>query len=122
MLRGIRGIELAAGALGVISGVAVMLPIWLGGLIAPQSVIADLLAYGLMLLLVALGVTLDVLATATATKVVALVMLTFGTLLLTGWFVISFITSFGLPALLAIVATALAYVRLSSRHVTQPAR
>jgi hypothetical protein len=123
MLRGTRAIELAAGALTVIAGVAIMLPIWLGGFIAPQSVVADLLAYGMMLLLVALGVTLDVLAPTIAVKIVALVMLTLGALALAGWFVISFIISFGLPALLALIATALAYVRLfGSGAATQPAR
>lgn len=122
IMRDSRAIELAAGALAIISGVAIMLSIWQGGFIAPQSVIADLLAYGMMLLLVALGVTLDVLAPTMAAKVVALVMLTLGALTLTGWFAISFIVMFGIPALLAIIATVLAYVRLASSEAPQPAR
>lgn len=122
-MRLARIIELVAGALTVISGVAIMLPIWLGGFIAPQSVVADLLAYGMLLLLVVLGVTLDVLAPTIAVKIVALVMLTLGALALMGWFAISFIVTFGLPALLAIIATALAYIRFfGSRVATQPAR
>lgn len=123
MFKGTRGIELAAGALAVISGVAVMLPIWLGGFIAPESVVADLLIYGLMLLLVAVGVTLDVQASTTlVAKVVALLLLTLGAVALTGWFAISFIISFGLPALLAIIATVLAYARLASGAAALPAR
>ncbi len=82
----------------------------------------DLLVYGLMLLLVALGVTLDLLAPTMASSVVALVMLTLGTLTLTGWFAISFIVTFGLPALLAIIAAALAFIRFfGSSAASQPA-
>ncbi len=100
-----------------------MFSIWLGGFIASQAVVVDLLVYGLMLLLVALGVTLDLLAPTMATSVVALVMLTLGTLTLTGWFAISFIVTFGLPALLAILATALAFIRFFGSGVaSQPAR
>ncbi|HEX9038801.1 MAG TPA: hypothetical protein VF808_17600 [Ktedonobacterales bacterium] len=121
MLRGTRGIELAAGWLAVIAGVAIMGDIWLSGFIDPSAVVADLLAYGLMLALIALGVTLDVQAPNGATKAVALVMLTLGTLALTGWFVISFVVLFGAPALLAIIATALSYARLGSREVARVA-
>lgn len=95
--------------------------LWLGSFIDPRAIIGDLLAYLLMLLLVALGATLDVLAPTAATKAVALVMLTIGSLALTGWFAISFITTFGVPALLAIIATILAYARLGARPATQPA-
>ncbi len=122
-MRYLRVIEAVAGGLAIIIGAGLMLSIWLGGFIAPQAVVADLLAYGLMLLLVALGVTLDLLARTMATSVVALVMLTLGALTLTGWFAISFIVTFGLPALLAIIAAALAYIRFFGSGVaSQPAR
>jgi hypothetical protein len=122
MYRTVRAIELAAGALAVISGALIMGSIWLGGLIDPNAVVSDLIGYGMMLLLIALGVTLDLLAPTRATKAVALVMLTLGTLALTGWFVISFIVEFGAPALLAIIATILAYIRLSERSAAQAAQ
>jgi hypothetical protein len=114
-MRVIRGFEIAAGALAVISGVAIMGSIWQGGFIDPNSVVPDLLAYGMMLLLVALGVTLDVLTMSGPAKAVALLMLVLGALTLTGWFAISFILEFGLPALLAIIATVLGFVGLPSR-------
>lgn len=121
MLRGTRGIELALGALAVISGAVIMGSIWLGGLIAPESVFPDVIGYGLMLLVVALGVTLDVLAPTGATKAVALILLTLGTMALLGWFAISFIVSFGAPAILALIVTALAYIRLSERPIAPAA-
>lgn len=111
----LRRFEVTAAALAIISGAALMLSIILGGFIDPNAIIADSLAYGLMLLFVALGVTLDALAPNAATKAVALAMLTLGALLLTGWFAISFIITFGIPALLAIIATILAYARLGAR-------
>ena len=121
MLKVIRGIELAAGALAVISGAALMLSIWQGGFIAPNSVAADLLIYSIMLALVAVGVALDLLAPTAAARATALILLTIGALLLTGWFVISFVPFFGIPALLAIVATALAYASFAVRATPRPA-
>ena len=121
MFSGTRGIEVTAVALAVISGAALMATIVLGGFIDPNAIIADSLAYGLMLALIAFGVTLDVLAPNAATKAVALVMLTLGSLSLTFWFAISFIVSFGVPALLAIIATFLAYVRLGERRAAPAA-
>ncbi len=122
MLKGIRGIEVAAGWLAVISGAALAFMIWQGGFIAPESTIVDLVVFGFILLLVAVGVTLDALAPTWAVRTVALSLLTIGVLALTFIFVISFIIELGIPVLLAIIATVLAYVRLASSEAPQPAR
>lgn len=105
-------IELAAGGLAVALGVAIALFTWLGGFIAPQSVFVDLFVFGLILLLIAVGVTLDAAAPTLAARIVARVLLTTGTLLLVGVTVISFVAFLFAPTLLAIVATLLAYIRL----------
>jgi hypothetical protein len=115
-------IELAAGWLAIGLGVVIALYTWLGGFIAPQSVFADLFGFGLILLLIAVGVTLDAAAPTLTARVVARVLLTIGTLLLLGVTVISFVAFLFAPALLAIVATALAYTHGEPRTVTLPAR
>jgi hypothetical protein len=115
-------IELVAGWLAVGLGVAIALYTWLGGFIEPQSVFADLFGFGLILLLIAVGVTLDSAAPTRAARIVARTLLTTGTLLLLGVTVISFVAFLFAPALLAIVATALAYTHGESRAVTLPAR
>ncbi|HEU0028446.1 MAG TPA: hypothetical protein VFQ25_15140 [Ktedonobacterales bacterium] len=115
-------IELAAGWLAVALGVAIALFTWMGGFIEPQSVFADLFGFGVILLLIAIGVTLDAAAPTLAARIVARVLLTAGTLLLLGVTVISFVALLFAPALLAITATLLAYTRGEPRAMARPAR
>jgi hypothetical protein len=117
-MRPLSRIDLAAGWLAVLLGAAIALFTWVGGFIAPQSVFVDVFIFGLILLLIAVGVTLDAVAPTPAARVVARVILTTGTFLLVGVTAISFIAFLFAPALLAFVATLFAYTPGAPRPTT----
>lgn len=112
-------LELALAALAVIAGAAVIIPIWLGNHIAPQSVGVDLLIFFGMLALVAVGALLDVFAGTRDGHVTGLTLLSLGALALAVWFVLSFILFFFPPFALALAAALLGWGRLASSGAAQ---
>lgn len=102
--------ELALAWVAAILTAAVALYTYLGGFIAPQSVTVDLLGAALILAAIALGAALDVASNGGA-RWVGLILLTGGTLALAFVAAISFVLFLLPPAALALVATALAYIR-----------
>lgn len=112
-MRIVRIVEFIAGWLAVVTGAAIVLPIWLGGHIQPDAVVVDLTTFGLILAIIALSVTLESLDGS----LVARITLTLGALALAGVFVVSFLIELGVPALLAVAATLIAW----TRHLPAPA-
>ncbi|HEY7976424.1 MAG TPA: hypothetical protein VID72_13835, partial [Ktedonobacterales bacterium] len=75
--------ELAAGWLAVLLGVAIALLVWQSGMISPGAVVVDLLGFGVILALIAVGVTLDAAVTPSrAARIAGWALLAAGTLLL----------------------------------------
>lgn len=102
-------VEFLAGWLAVASGIAIMLRIWGGGFIAPEFVSFDLTVFSLILAVIALSVTLESVTGSLAARII----LALGAVALTGVFVVSFVVELGIPAVLALAATFMAF----SRHL-----
>ncbi|HET9112109.1 MAG TPA: hypothetical protein VFN78_14865 [Ktedonobacterales bacterium] len=111
-MRTVRIVELVTGWLAVAISVAIALEGWLGGFIAPQSVVVDLAICALLLALIAWSVTVESMTGSLTARII----LTLATLALTGVFVISFLIELGIPALLAACATMIAW----TRHLPAP--
>lgn len=112
-MRLVRIVEFLAGWLAVASGAAILLFIWRGGFIAPESVALDVTIFGLILAIIALSVTLE----SVTGSLVARITLAIGAVALMGVFVVSFLAELALPTLLALGATFMAF----SRHLPPPA-
>ncbi|HET9109506.1 MAG TPA: hypothetical protein VFN78_01650 [Ktedonobacterales bacterium] len=111
-MRTLRIVELVTGWLAVATSVAIALNVWLGGFIAPQSVVVDLVTFALLLTVIAWSVTVESMTGSLTARII----LTLAALALAGVFVISFLIELGVPALLALCATLIAW----TRHLSAP--
>lgn len=106
-MRPLRIVELAFGWLAVILGAALLAFINTGGFIAPDSVAQDVIGFSIILVVLAIGVTLDFFFSSLATRV----LLAIGALAMIVVAVMSFIT-LSLPiAALALTAAIIAFAR-----------
>ena len=107
MIRSLPVLELIFGWLSVLVGAAVLIISYVGGFIAPESVQQDMIGFSVILVILAVGVSLDVLKSSLATSV----LLVIGALAMLATVVISFVT-FLLPAgFFAAAAAVIAFVR-----------
>jgi len=102
-----RAWEVICGSLAVIAAAVIAMSFYQAGLIAPESVLPDLIGLGIILGIIALGLVADFITSSLIAKLI----LAAGTVALLGAAVISFDVFLVLTALLAIVATALAFIR-----------
>ena len=118
-MRYARVIEAATGGLTVITGAGLALSIWLGGFIAPEAVVSDLVGFALILALIAVGVTLDIAASTRVASAVARTFLIIGALAMLVVSALSFIVYFAVPALLAVATAVFAFTHQPARATTQ---
>lgn len=108
----LRWVELALGWLAVLLAAAIAAFTYYGGFIAPGSEARDLLGFGCVVTLIALGVTVDSMLNWMAGKIV----LALATLAFLGITAISFVSFLYLPAILTLLATVLAFARSAARR------
>jgi|SRR5690348_12662800 len=114
-MSSLRTIELLLGWLAVIWGAALLAFTYAGGYIASDSVAQDVIGFSIILVVLAIGVTLDFFFSSLVTRV----LLAIGALAMLIVAAISFIT-WSLPmAALAFVAVVLAFVRSASGSPSQ---
>lgn len=104
--------ELILGWLAAVLFGGEMVYIFVGGFVAPQSAVADLVLFGGIAVLLAVGVTLDTVRDSLAGRW----LLTLATLAMLGLTAISFLASLFVPAVAALLAAIFAYVRPRERH------